>query len=613
MRTIFILFFFTLHLFAYDLIELLNKEIKIKSIELYADSNALQNSAILERYYEGVFESPPQKAYSFGFRKKIYWFAFELSSSKKSNYLRLHRNTTDNAVLYTYQGRQLLNIQKNGSLIPVKDREIKEIPIIFDLGKSVEKKLFLLRLESDSAVVASFMIGTLDEIKKGFDKEFYLFIFFSGVIFLWILYNLMLFFSTKEKNYLYYTLYIIGSYFLMYFILGYSISGNGMFLEFILSFVLIAAQLKLIGLVLFTNRFLDLYHSPKIAKFNIYLVIITCILFFLLQYTSFITILLPIVIYLLFLYYAILGLKRYFYPALFYLIATGVALISYILFMVMIDIGGVIEYSLFTLHLPLFGLVWDIFFLSLAISYKLKILQNEKEEYKKMLLIKSNIDSIGQLNANIIHQWKTPLSEIGSISSNLLAKIKYDTIEKEDIIDSLELIERTLREIARTTDSFYQQYCHKNGYPTLVATTIHEVYHLFFDSLKESGIVLHTKIDRSIKTQANQNTIFQILVILLTNAKEQFAKKDYSKKTITISLFLEDDNTYISVEDDAGGINSTPIESIFEPYITTKEQSSGLGLYIAEKLAEQSNIEINVKNKGNGALFLLRFKSLPPF
>ena len=65
---------------------------------------------------------------------------------------------------------------------------------------------------------------------------------------------------------------------------------------------------------------------------------------------------------------------------------------------------------------------------------------------------------------------------------------------------------------------------------------------------------------------------------------------------------------HLSVEDNGGGILMTPIEKIFEPYITTKEQNegTGIGLYMAKLIIEKSmKGKLEAQNKKDGAVFTI--------
>ena len=71
----------------------------------------------------------------------------------------------------------------------------------------------------------------------------------------------------------------------------------------------------------------------------------------------------------------------------------------------------------------------------------------------------------------------------------------------------------------------------------------------------------------------------------------------------------EDGRISILVKDNGPGIPSDRIKQIFEPFYTTKEEGTGLGLYITKQLVEKNGGKISVKSKiGEGTKFVLEFK-----
>ncbi|NOR57637.1 MAG: histidine kinase, partial [Sulfurimonas sp.] len=68
---------------------------------------------------------------------------------------------------------------------------------------------------------------------------------------------------------------------------------------------------------------------------------------------------------------------------------------------------------------------------------------------------------------------------------------------------------------------------------------------------------------------------------------------------------------YIAIEDNAGGIKSSLIDKIFDPYFSTKKAKggTGLGLYMSNTIIkEHCTGSLDVQNIENGAKFLI---SLP--
>jgi signal transduction histidine kinase len=76
--------------------------------------------------------------------------------------------------------------------------------------------------------------------------------------------------------------------------------------------------------------------------------------------------------------------------------------------------------------------------------------------------------------------------------------------------------------------------------------------------------------------------------------------------SLTIKTELTDGEVAISVCDSGCGIPEDNLSKIFEPYFTTKESGSGLGLTLVFKIVREHQGEITVKSKeGSGSCFII--------
>ena len=110
---------------------------------------------------------------------------------------------------------------------------------------------------------------------------------------------------------------------------------------------------------------------------------------------------------------------------------------------------------------------------------------------------------------------------------------------------------------------------------------------------------------------ADSHMIEQVVLNLIANASEAMQNMDKDKK-INISSFLKNNNIYIKVKDSGHGIPQDIRNDIFEPFYTTKNTGSGIGLNICHRIitdhggtlglssAEQKGAEFIIKIPING-------------
>jgi len=101
----------------------------------------------------------------------------------------------------------------------------------------------------------------------------------------------------------------------------------------------------------------------------------------------------------------------------------------------------------------------------------------------------------------------------------------------------------------------------------------------------------------------------QVILNLITNAKDILNQRAISKPTIEVCIDQREGQVVVTVEDNAGGVKEEDTEMIFEPYFTTKSSAkgTGLGLYISKMIIENNmDGELCVVNTDKGALFTVK-------
>ncbi len=100
------------------------------------------------------------------------------------------------------------------------------------------------------------------------------------------------------------------------------------------------------------------------------------------------------------------------------------------------------------------------------------------------------------------------------------------------------------------------------------------------------------------KTSCDRNQIAQVLINLLTNARD--AMPDGG--AITLRLARSSAGAMIEVTDEGMGIDTDTTERVFDPFYTTKGigKGSGLGLSIVDGIVRAHNGTVSVQSAGPG-------------
>ncbi|MFK2823034.1 sensor histidine kinase [Arcobacter sp. YIC-80] len=248
---------------------------------------------------------------------------------------------------------------------------------------------------------------------------------------------------------------------------------------------------------------------------------------------------------------------------------------------------------------------------NLESKVKEEIEKNKKNEQK--LFSQSKMAAMGEMIKNIAHQWRQPLSSISTLSSGTKFHIELGAIKEKEIKENLQHITDTAKHMSKTIDDFQNFFKPNKEY---VIFTMHD---LIEASLKITAPMLNSKhINVEIQNDSNctikgpLNEYTQVMMNLITNAKDALIQHENENKKIKIHTKKINDKCTINISDNAGGIKDEIINRIFEPYFTTKHKSqgTGLGLYMSKEIIEKHlNGSLEVKNTNDGATFTISIPS----
>ncbi len=228
------------------------------------------------------------------------------------------------------------------------------------------------------------------------------------------------------------------------------------------------------------------------------------------------------------------------------------------------------------------------------INYRYKKIQEEKnKEY--ILSQQTKMVALGEMIQNISHQWRQPLSVISVLASGLKLKKEVNILEDKEFFESLDGILHNTTYLSNTIEDFrnyFNESLEKRAFN--LKDTILQCTAMFKEDLNAKNIILiENLIDIELFTY--ENDLKHVLINLLKNAK------DFTKQGVILVEMKEEKNEIIiEIQDSAGGIQKNIIEKIFEPYFSTKHNSSGigLGLYSAyEIITKKFNGNILVENR----------------
>jgi len=239
----------------------------------------------------------------------------------------------------------------------------------------------------------------------------------------------------------------------------------------------------------------------------------------------------------------------------------------------------------------------------LALVASLKQLK-EKEEF---LFQKAKMADMGEMIGNIAHQWRQPLAINNTIISILKEKSQREILEDSELMSKLKEMENNIQYMSKTIDDFMRFY-HPEKTKTnfSVSDVVEHALTIMRPMLNKAGIEILFQNCSSSYVSGYMNEYTQVVVSILTNAKDVLIHKKVKDAYIRIILSETDTSIVLTISDNAGGIKKEHIHRVFDPYFTTKHKSmgTGLGLYISKMIIEKNmGGTLSVENTNEGAVF----------
>jgi signal transduction histidine kinase len=218
---------------------------------------------------------------------------------------------------------------------------------------------------------------------------------------------------------------------------------------------------------------------------------------------------------------------------------------------------------------------------------------------------------VGELAASAAHEIKNPLAGISTF-------LKYFTelkdFKKKDIIDELEIMKQSVQRIDEIVKSLlsFSRFKKKKIVKLSLSEAIDSSLHSIAIKIP-AHIKIVKKIAEELIVETDLQHLQQVLVNILFNAAEAIGNKEGE---IIISTYPSGGDQLpsrelfnISIKDNGPGIDDAFKEKLFQPFQTTKEEGTGLGLYTCYGLMKSlgGNIKINGSSLGTEVILSLPY------
>jgi signal transduction histidine kinase len=220
--------------------------------------------------------------------------------------------------------------------------------------------------------------------------------------------------------------------------------------------------------------------------------------------------------------------------------------------------------------------------------------------------------SLERLSASIAHEIRNPITA----AKSLVQQMGEDPLSGENVeyakvaLGELERVERSISHLLR-----YAREEEMRLDAVRMADVLDSAIETFRDRAAREGVEIVRSFDNEGALRGDAEMLRRIAINLIGNAMDALADADEPAPRVEVALGenLAGTEVWVRIADNGAGIDPAVRDRIFNPFYTSKEHGTGLGLPITKKIVEAHGGSIDLESTaGAGTEFVLTFPKSGP-
>lgn len=227
----------------------------------------------------------------------------------------------------------------------------------------------------------------------------------------------------------------------------------------------------------------------------------------------------------------------------------------------------------------------------------------DKKALTEKLIQAEKLAAVGQMSAHVAHEIRNPLTSV-LLHSELLEDEIREHGESKEAEELIRVIKGEIDRLSHITEEYlsYARLPVPKKQLIDAEAEVSSVVAMLLPEIKRRNIEIEVKYPDSLpKVMIDRGQFRQLLINLIKNAEDAMP----SGGKLEISLMGIKDNFLLLVKDTGYGIPQELTRRIFDPYFTTKDNGTGLGLALVQYIAGAHDGWVDVESqKGTGSTFI---------
>ncbi|MBX3609344.1 MAG: GHKL domain-containing protein [Hydrogenophaga sp.] len=199
-------------------------------------------------------------------------------------------------------------------------------------------------------------------------------------------------------------------------------------------------------------------------------------------------------------------------------------------------------------------------------------------EVKGQLVHREKMAAIGTLSAGLLHELNNPVnfSLMAIDMGRQLPPAQQDALLKESLDDAREGLVRIQNIVTDLKTFAYQKPGDESLRPFLLENAVRSAIRLAGFDLK--GVEVNLDLPQDTHVLGDEPALIGVVINLLSNAAHAVRQAGRDQAEIRVKAVIEGSRLVVSVRDNGTGISEQNLARVFEPFFTTRDVGSGLGL-----------------------------------
>lgn len=240
-----------------------------------------------------------------------------------------------------------------------------------------------------------------------------------------------------------------------------------------------------------------------------------------------------------------------------------------------------------------------LFFLVLAVLRRAERMSNEQLREKEQLIFElqqqEKLAGMGRMVAGVAHEIRNPLGIISSSSELVLKKAEK---EGSSYTRLLQAIHEEAKRLTRTVAEFLDYARPKK--PAMMDVNIGKILDqvvVFMEpECQKLGVIIHREYSGNLSARGDKDLLYRAFYNLIANGLQAMD----GKGEIHVTAAMEEGRLHVAIQDSGPGFSPEHIDQVRDPFFTTKDQGTGLGMALVSTIFESHGIGMHLSNAEEG-------------